>query len=106
LVVWLYRATRCSASPRVCEDAMTFVKQSERAQIEIASQREAKTVILQSNRRLVQKRDLASDTQSLFRVGDHLGRQSHPPKKRRDWYPGALEARDSQAGKAPLRRRD
>ena len=78
------------------------VKQPERAQIEIASQCEAKTVIPQSNRRLVQKRDLASDTQSLFRGRrSPLGRQSHAPKKRRDWYPSALEARDSQAGKAP-----
>src|SRR5215472_15733150 len=80
--------------------------QPEFARIEIASQREANTVILQSNRRLVQKSDLASHAQSLFRVGDHLGRQSHTPKKRLHWYSGALEARDSQAGKAPLRRRD
>ena len=43
------------------------------ARIEIASQREAKTVILQSNRRPVQKRDLASNDQSLSGVGDHLG---------------------------------
>src|SRR6478672_4802403 len=47
----------------------------------VASQREAKTVILQSNRRLVQKRDLASDAQSLVRIGDHLWRQSRTPKK-------------------------
>jgi hypothetical protein len=66
----------------------------------IASQREAKTVILQSTRRLVQQRDLASHTQWLFRVGDRFRRQSHTLKKRRHWYAGAFEARDSQAGKA------
>src|SRR5215467_7356520 len=82
------------------------VKQPEFARIEIASQRKAKTVILQSNRRLVQQRDLASHAQSLFRIGDDLRRQSHTPKKRRHWYAGALEARDSQAGKAPSRHRD
>src|SRR5215813_4583231 len=82
------------------------IKQPDFARFEIASQREAKTVIFQSNRRLVQKPDLASHAQSLFRIGDHLRRQSHTPKKRRHWYAGALEARDSQAGKAPARRRD
>src|SRR6516225_1447248 len=82
------------------------IKQPDFARIEIASQREAKTVILRSNRCLVQKCDLASDTQSFFRVGDHLGRQSHTSKKRLHWYSGALEARDNQAGKAALRCRD
>src|SRR5215831_16609626 len=77
------------------------IKQPEFARIEIARQGKAKTVILQSNRRLVQKRDLASHAQSLFRIGDHIRRQSHTPKKRRHWYAGALEARDSQAGKPP-----
>jgi hypothetical protein len=38
----------------------------------IARQREAQTVIVQSNRRLVQKRDLAPHAQSLLRVGDKL----------------------------------
>ena len=77
------------------------IKQPEFARIEIESQGKAKTVILQSNRCLVQKRDLASHAQSLFRIGDHLRRQSHTLKKGRRWYAGALEARDSQAGKAP-----
>src|SRR6516162_5092956 len=76
------------------------VKQPEFARIEIESQGKAKTVILQSNRCLVQKRDLASHAQSLFRIGDHLRRQSHTPKKRCHRYAGAFEARDSQAGKA------
>src|SRR5262249_8590048 len=76
------------------------------ARVEIASQREAKTVILQSNRCLVQKRDLASHAQSLLRIGDHLRRQSHTLNKGRHWYAGAFEARDSQAGKPPSRRRD
>jgi hypothetical protein len=49
----------------------------------IASQREANTVILESDRRLIQKRDLASHTQSLFRLGDQLRRQAHTLKKRR-----------------------
>src|SRR6516162_3721199 len=76
--------------------------QPEFARIEIASQREANTVILQSNRRLVQKRDLASYAQSLFRFGNHLRRVSRTPKKRPHRYAGPFEARDSQAGKARL----
>jgi hypothetical protein len=76
--------------------------QPEFARIEIASQREANTVILQSNRRLVQKRDLASYAQSLFRFGNHLRRVSRTPKKRPHRYAGPFEARDSQAGKAPF----
>ena len=36
-------------------------------------QREPQTVIIQSNRRLVQKRDLASHAQALLRIGDHSG---------------------------------
>ena len=82
------------------------VQQPDFAQIEIASHRQANTVILQSNRRLIQKRDLASDDQSLFRVGDHLGRQSRTLKKRLHRHAGALDTRDRQAGKAPLRHRD
>src|SRR5215471_3890099 len=50
------------------------IQQPDFARIEIASQREADMVIIQSNRRLVQKRDLASHTQSLLRVGDRLRR--------------------------------
>jgi len=80
--------------------------QPEFARIEIASQREANTVILQSNRRLVQKRDLASYAQSLFRFGNHLRRVSRTPKKRPHRNAGPFEARDSQAGKAALRRWD
>jgi hypothetical protein len=76
--------------------------QPEFARIEIASQREANTVILQRNRRLVQKRDLASYAQSLFRFGNHLRRVSRTPKKRPHRYAGPFEARDSQAGKAPF----
>src|SRR5215472_684358 len=71
------------------------------ARIEIASQREANTVILQSNRRLVQKRDLASHSQSLLWFGDSLGRQSHTLKKRRHLHASAFEARDRQAGPLP-----
>jgi hypothetical protein len=71
------------------------MQQTNLAWIEIASQREAKTVILQGNRCLVQKGDLTLDAQSLFRVGDHLRRQPHTPKKRRNWHSGAFEARDS-----------
>ena len=82
------------------------IQQPEFAWVEIASQREAQTVIIQSNRRLVQKRDLASHAQSLLRIGDHLRRQSHTPKKGRHWDASALEARDSEAGKAPSRRWD
>src|SRR6516164_2807251 len=58
------------------------INQPDFAQIEIASQREAKTVILQSGRRLVQQRDLTWNTQALFRFGDHLRGQSHTLKKR------------------------
>src|SRR5262245_608882 len=76
------------------------------AQIEIAGQREAETVILQSLRRLVQERDLASHAQSLFRFRDHLWRQSHPPQKRRYRDTGAFEARDRQAAETTLRHRD
>src|SRR5262249_53132797 len=47
----------------------------------IAGQREAEAVIPQSNRRLVQERDLTSHTQSLLWVSDQLRRQSHPFKK-------------------------
>jgi hypothetical protein len=72
----------------------------------IASQREAKTVILQSDRCLVQQPDVTLHAQSLFRVGDQLRRQAHTLKQRRYWHAGAFEARDSQAGKAPSRHRD
>src|SRR6516164_264340 len=100
-----------SSNPRQCiaqglRRRHDVVKQPEFARFEIASQCKAKMVILQSARCLVQKRDLASHTQSLFRIGDHLRRQSHTLKKRHHWYAGALEARDSQAGKAPSRHRD
>src|SRR6478736_5434601 len=74
------------------------IQQPEFAWVEIASQREAQTVIIQSNRRLVQKRDLASHAQAFFRVGDHLWRQSHTLEKRHHGYASALEARDSKAG--------
>src|SRR5215831_3105321 len=82
------------------------IKQPDFARIESASQREANTVVLQRNRRLVQKRDLASHSQSLLRFGDSLGRQSHTLKKRRHLHASAFEARDRQAGKAPSRHRD
>src|SRR6516165_8738487 len=79
------------------------IKQPDFARIESASQREANTVVLQRNCRLVQKRDLASHTQALFRFDDQLRRQSHTPQKRRHRHASAFEARDSQAGKAPSR---
>ncbi len=64
-------------------------------------QREPQTVIIQSNRRLVQKRDLASHAQALLRIGDHSGAN---PTRRDHGYASALEARDSKAGEAPSRR--
>src|SRR5262249_58872936 len=82
------------------------IKRPDFTRILIASQGEAKTVILQSNRRLVQKRDLASHAQSLSRVGDQLRRQSHTSEKRCYRHAGASEARDNKAGKAPFRHRD
>ena len=89
--------------PRRCHHV---IKQTDFAQIEFASQSEAETVILQSNRRLVQKPDLALDTQSFFRVGDHLWRQSHTLQERQRRHASAFEALDSQAGKAPSCHRD
>src|SRR5262249_27198577 len=75
------------------------IKQPDFARIESASQREAKTVVLQRNRRLVQKRDLAAHAQSLLRFGDQLWRQSHTPQKRRHRHASAFETRDSQAAR-------
>ena len=74
MVIWLYRATRFSASPKVWED------EPECARIEIASQREDSHPAKQWPPR-PKAVNLASDDQSLFRVGDHIGRQSHAPKK-------------------------
>src|SRR6516164_7426656 len=72
------------------------VKQTEFARFEIASQCKAKMVILQSDRCLVQKRDLASHAQSLLRIGDHLRRQSRTLEKGCHLHASAFEARDSQ----------
>src|SRR5262245_9821128 len=43
-----------------------IIKQPDFARIELASKCKSDTIILQSSRRLVQERDLARDTQSLF----------------------------------------
>src|SRR5262245_60878393 len=82
------------------------IKQSDFAQIKIASQWEAKTVIFQSTCRLFQKLNLASDTQSFFRFGDRLRRQSRTTKKRSERHASTLETRGGQAGEAPLRHWD
>jgi hypothetical protein len=60
----------------------------------VARQREADAVVLQSYRSLIQKRDLASHAQSLFRLRDQFWRQSHPPENGSHWHASALEARD------------
>src|SRR5258708_18026633 len=57
--------------PRRCHDV---IKQPDFARIEIAGQREAKAIVLQSARRLVQKPDLTLHAQSLLRLGDRLRR--------------------------------
>src|SRR6516165_3319442 len=82
------------------------IKQADFAQIEIASQREAEAIVLQSGRSRVQKRDLTWDTEALFRIGHHLRRQSRTPKKRLHRYAATFKARDGQTGEAPLRHRD
>src|SRR5262249_27698413 len=83
-----------------------IIKQPEFARIELASKCKSDAVILQSNCRFVQKRDLAWNTQSLFRLRDQLWCQSHTPEKRRHGDPRVLEARDGEAGKTALRHRN
>jgi len=75
-----------------------IIQQPDLARVKVARRRKANTVIVKNLRRLVQERDLAWHTQSLFRFGDHLRRQSHTLEKRRHGHARAFKARDRQTG--------